>query len=145
MFELVNRTAATQATLDRFRDRPFAYGSADCMQMVAFHLRGMGHRLLLSKGGRYRTGLGAVRALTRAGYASLSEVLDRVPLERIAPAEALAGDVLCLPQEDGAPLEALAVALGNGRVLGWHADAPGAAVLQPLIYEHAWRVPCRKS
>lgn len=145
MHELIRRTAIAQATLDRFKDRPFAYGSADCVQMAAFHLRAMGHQVLLSKGGRYRSGVGAVRALDRAGYRSLSEALDAMALERIAPAAALTGDILSLPQEEGAPLEALAIALGNGRVLGWHADAPGAAVLQPVMYENAWRVTCRKS
>jgi hypothetical protein len=43
-----------------------------------------------------------------------------------------------LPGEDA--LDALVVALGNGRVLGWHPDAAGAEVLQPLAFESAWRV-----
>lgn len=145
MLELVRRAEIAQATLDRFKDRAFAYGSADCVQMAAFHLRGMGHQVLLSKGGRYRTGVGAVRALKRAGFNSLSEAIDAFHFERIAPAAALVGDILALPHEEGAQLEALAVALGNGRVLGWHPDAPGAAVLQPVMYEHAWRVPCPRS
>ncbi|MDF1506493.1 hypothetical protein [Roseisolibacter sp. H3M3-2] len=143
--ELVRRAEITQLTLDRFKERPFRFGAGDCVQMTAFHLRGMGHQVLLSKGGQYRTGLGAVRALRRAGFASLSEALDEMGLARIAPAAALTGDVLALPHEEGSPLEALTIALGNGRVLGWHAELAGAAVLQPVQFVTAWRVPWLRS
>lgn len=138
---LVRRTEITQATLDRFKDRPLAYGSADCVQKAAFHLRAMGHTVLLTKGGRYRSAIGAVRALHRAGYRSLCEALDAMVLERIAPASAWTGDILAMPPEEGARLEALGIALGNGRVTGWHPDSPGCAVLQPEQYLAAWRVP----
>lgn len=140
MNALVRRTEITQATLDRFRDRPLRYGSADCVQMAAAHLKAMGHRVLLSKGGRYQTAIGALRALRRAGFASLTEALDGQHLERIAPAAAWTGDIIAIPADEGAKLEALGIALGNGRVLAWHPDLPGAGVLQPLQYLAAWRV-----
>jgi hypothetical protein len=142
--EMVRRVAITQATLDRFKGRPFAWGSADCGQMVAYHLKAMGHRLLLSKWGRYRSAIGAAKAMKRAGFADLSAVLESLGLERIPAAAAIAGDVVRLPQEEGAAFEALTIALGNGRVLGFYGDE-GATVLQPVMFETAWRVTCRKS
>ncbi len=141
---LLARAEIAQATLDRFKGQPLAYGRHDCVQMAAFHLRACGYRVLLSKGGRYRSATGALRALRRAGYDDLFVALDDLGLVRVPPAAALVGDLLALPSEEAA-LPALTVALGNGRVLGWHPDAEGAAVLQPLAYEAAWRVECRKS
>lgn len=141
--EMIMRVEVTQATLDRFIGRPFVWGSADCGQLAAFHLKGMGHRLVLTKWGSYRSALGAAKAMKRAGYADLSAVLDGMGLDRIPPAAVLPGDVLALPHEESAVFEALTVALGNGRVLGFYGE--GAAVLQPLMFETAWRVPCRRS
>jgi hypothetical protein len=139
--ELTRRVAAAQATLDRYRDKGFAYGSGDCVQMAAFHLRRMGHVVVLSKGGAYRSALGAVKALRRAGHASIAAALDAHGLERIAPAAAIVGDIVALPAADGSPLEALTVALGNGRVIGWHVEVAGATVMQPVAFAAAWRVP----
>lgn len=136
--EMERRVAAAQATLDRFRDRPFRWGSADCARMVAWHLRKMGYRPALAKAGAYRTALSARAALKRLGHDSLADALDALGLVRIGAASAIVGDVLALPGDD--PLGALVVAVGNGRVVGWHEDAAGAAVMQPLIYGAAWRV-----
>jgi hypothetical protein len=58
-------------------------------------------------------------------------------LDRIAPAEAIVGDLLMLPGVDR--LGGLAIALGNGRVVAYHEDVAAAAVLQPLQYLAAWR------
>lgn len=137
--EMIRRADAAQATLDRFKDRPFALGSFDCVRMVAFHLRQLGHTPPLSKGGSYTTLLGAKRALRRAGHASLAAALDALGFPPIAPAEALVGDVVQLPAED--ELGALTIYVGNGRTLGYHQDVAGATVLQPLRFAGAWRVP----
>jgi hypothetical protein len=139
---LVRRTEITQATLDRFIGKSFAYGRADCVQMAAFHLKAMGHTVLLSKGGQYRSALGAGKAIRRAGYASLAEALDAMGLERIPPAAALPGDIIAIPT--AAKLECLMIVLGNGRALGWVDEVPEASVLQPVMYETGWRVPCLK-
>ena len=140
---LVRRTEITQATLDRFIGRAFAWGQADCAQLAAFHLRAMGHKVLLSKAGRYRSALGAAKALKRAGFANLTEALDAHGLEQIAPASALPGDIIAIPHDPKQP-EALMIVLTNGRVLGWVDDVEGAAVLQPVQYLRGWRVPCLK-
>jgi hypothetical protein len=138
MTELERRVAAAQATLDRFKDRPLKLGRDDCVRMVAFHLRKLGHKVVLPASGSYGTLRSALKELKTRGFASLADALDGMGFERIAPAAAAAGDVLMLPAVD--QLGSLVVALGNGRVVGYHEDARGAAVLQPVEFVAAWRV-----
>ncbi|WP_267433777.1 hypothetical protein [Sphingomonas sp. GM_Shp_1] len=133
----IRRTRAAQATLDQWSARPMRLGTSDCVRMTAAHLRRLGHKVKLPASGAYRTTRSALKALEERGYTSLADALDAMELERIAPAEAIVGDVLMLPAED--KLGALVVALGNGRVVGYHSDAVGAAVLQPVEYIAAWR------
>lgn len=136
---LERRAAATQQLLDDWTGRPFDWATqSHCLRLIVEHLRRMGYSPPLSKGGTFRTALGARSALKRAKVASLGEAVDLLKLPRIPPAAALIGDILELPGE--APFGALTVALGNGRVLGWHEEAEGAIVLQPLEYVAAWRV-----
>ena len=136
---LIRRRDAAQVTLDRYLDKPFRWGEFDCGRMVAHHLRQFGIPAGLGKAGRYTTAIGARRALQRLGVGSIAEQLDRLGLARIAPAAALIGDLIAMPSEG--PLDALAIAVGNGRVLGFHELTPGATVLQPLRVLDAWRVP----
>lgn len=138
MIEMIRRQQAAQATVDRFKGQPWQLGKNDCVRMAAFALRKMGHRPKLGKAGTYTTGAGALRALKRAGFNSLAEALDALGLARIPPAAALPGDIIMIPGE--APLDgALTVAVGNGRVLGYHEDATGAEVLHPVAFIAAWR------
>ena len=137
---MVRRRDAAQAALDRWSARPMRLGPSGCVRMVAAHLRKLGTKVRLPPSGSYRTVPGAMKALKAAGHASLAEALDAHGLERIAPAAAIVGDILMLPGVDR--LGALTIALGNGRVVGWHEDVPGGAtVLQPVDYVTAWRVP----
>jgi len=136
---LQRRRDAAQATLDRFKDQPFAFGKNDCVRLVAFHLRKLGYRPQLAKAGTYRTALSARRALERAGFGSLAEALDAIGLERIAPAAVIVGDVVQCEGDD--ELGALAVYVGNGRILGYSEDAAGAVVMQSLKIDLAWRAP----
>lgn len=135
---MIRRVAAAQATLDRFKGQPFMLGEADCARMTTFHLRQLKLRVQIAKAGSYKTPLSARRALIRAGFESLADALDKHGFARIPPAAAVVGDILALPAEDD--LGALCVALGNGRVLGWHPDAEGATVLQPTEFVAAWSV-----
>ncbi len=135
---MVRRVAAAQATLDRFKGRPFAFGRDDCARMAVFHLRQLGLKPKIAKAGSYSSLLGARRALARAGFASLAAAVDAQGLLRIPPAAAVVGDLLMLPGVD--ELGALVVAMGNGRVLGWHEDAAGATVMQPSDFVAAWGV-----
>ena len=131
------KVAAAQATLDRFKDVPFAFGSSDCAKLVAFHLRQLGYRPGMSKAGKYTTAVGARAALKRLGVKSIAEKLDAIGLERIAPAAVVAGDIV--QGASGDEFAALGVVLGNGRLVGFHEQAAGAAVLQIIDIAAAWR------
>ena len=135
---MLRRVAAAQATLDRFRDRPFAWGSDDCARMAVFHPRQIGLKPRIAKAGSYASMIGARRALARAGFATLAEAVDAQGLLRIPPAAAVVGDLMMVPGTED--FGALAVALGNGRVLMWHEDAAGACVCQPVAFVTAWSV-----
>ena len=139
MHELEKRRQAAQATVDRFKGAPLAYGKNDCVRLGAFALRKMGRTPQLGRAGSYRTALGAVRALKRAGHHSLEDAVDALGLERIAAAAALPADLILLPAE-GPFGGALTMAVGNGRVLGYHEDLEGADILQPVQFLAAWRV-----
>jgi hypothetical protein len=138
---LDRRVAATQQLLDAWKGRPFSWKTGShCVAMVAEHLRRMGYEPPLAQAGSFASPASAQRALKRVGVTTLSEAVDLMGLPRIASASALAGDIIELPGE--AP-GALGVALGNGRLLGWHPDAEGAVVVQPTAYIAAWRVDPR--
>ena len=135
---MIRRQQAAQATVDRFLDQPYELGKNDCVRLAAFALRKMGRRPQLGRAGSYSSTTGAVRALRRAGFATLAEAMDALGLDRIAPAAALPCDILLVPAEgpfDGA----LHVAVGNGRTISYHQDAIGATILQPIQYLAAWR------
>lgn len=136
---ILKRRDAAQATLDRFKDVPFKWGKNDCVRLVAFHLRKLGINPKLANAGSYGSLLGAKRALARAGFATIAEAVDSLGFERITPAAAAVGDIIEWPAEN--ELGALAIAVGNGRVVAYHQDAEGAAVLQLLQFVTAWRVP----
>ncbi|RIA37470.1 NlpC/P60 family protein [Hephaestia caeni] len=132
------RVAAAQATRDRFYGKPFKWGERDCGQLAKWHLRKIGCPFKpAARLPRYYSLLGAKKALAKLGHTNLIELMD-ANFERIPPAAALPGDVIAVPGEE---LGALSVYLGNGRVIGFHPDALGACVAQPVEYEAAWRVP----
>lgn len=135
---LLRRVEVAQGTLDRFRDKPFQWGTRDCSRMVAAHLRAMGYKVKLPPAGSYRSLRGATRALAAAGFGTVGEALDALGLLRIPPAAALPGDIIEWPSENH--LAALGIAVGNGRMVGFHPDARGATVLQPVEFVSAWRV-----
>lgn len=139
---LERRVAAAQLLLDAWKGRPFSWSAGHCIRLVAEHLKRMGYRPPLERAGSFSTAIGAGRAMRRAGVANLSDAVDLVPgLVRIAPAAALVADIVELEAEP--PFSALAVAMGNGRVLGFHQDLAGAGLLEPRSFVGAWRVDPR--
>ena len=136
------RVDATQKTLDRFRDRPFKPGAADCVQIVKFLCRELGRPLKFGRALNYKSLLSGRAVLRRLGFATLGEALDS-QFAQIAPAAALPGDIMEMPALDDPSvtgLAALVVYLGNGAVLGFHEIAVGAVVMrleEPAL--RAWR------
>lgn len=139
MIEAVRRQQAASATIARFRAQPLAYGKNDCVRLGAFVLRKMGRKVQLAKAGTYQSVRSARRALDRAGFATIADAIDAMGLQRIPPAAALPADLVLLPGE-GPFGGSLTMAVGNGRVFGYHEDVVGADILQPLEFVAAWRV-----
>lgn len=141
MHDLEHRRIVAEAAMARFRADPFQFGSRDCVRLGAFVLRKRRHRVQLGKAGSYSTALGARRALDRAGFATLEDALDSYALPRIGLLSTLPCDLVLIPGE-GPFGGALMMAVGNGRVFGYHEDLVGADVLQPdpSSYIGAWRV-----
>jgi hypothetical protein len=143
---MVRRVEIAQAALDKFRGAPFVWGKTDCARLAAFVLSEAGYKPRLSRFGSYKTERAALTALKSQGMSSMADALDSVDgLARIAPLGALPCDLITFPGPEG--WDALTVALGNGRVLGFHPEVnlSGCAVLG-TSFRHAlaaWSVkPC---
>lgn len=137
MTELERRAAATTATFERFNGQPLVLGKTDCARMIAFHLKQMGFRPSLLKGGSYSTEVGARRALMRLGVSSLSETMDRHFPRWDSAAQARLGDICCVAG-DGGMGDAMQVKLHRDRVLGFLDGACGELV--NIQHGVAWRV-----
>lgn len=134
---LVRRVEATQAIVDAWRGRPFVWGSADCARLAAAHLRALGWKPGLSRGGAYASALGAARAFRRAGFADAAEWIDDVGLMRIPLAAALPGDILGFRAPGQELGVGLAIAVGNGRAFAFmdngDGQGPRAHVFPPIL------------
>lgn len=138
--ELIRRNEALVKTQARFAGKPFRLGENDCVKLARFHLRMMGHRKLPSTG-HYSTAAGAVRALRKTGHSTLAALMDAL-LEPIAPAMALAGDLVMPPSDpeaEAAEIGTVMVMVGAGKYLGWHPEHDRLAVMSLLAIEKAWR------
>lgn len=138
MTPLERRHAAIEATMIRFRDRPFAWGKVDCAKVAAFHLKHLGHKILIIKAGSYSSQLGATRALKRLGYATMAETLDGLGLAQISPARMVLGDLAEV--EAAAQLGAIGLYAGNGNLFCFHEDHPGLVAFAPAKILRAWSV-----
>ena len=136
--DLAARRDATRRTVERFAGHPFAWGQYDCGKMVIAHLRLMGRRPVLGPCGSWKTMAGAHRFARRHGGSGSACLDGWMPGSRIIPAQAIIGDIVEMPGEE--PFGAFGVCVGNGRVLAYHEDAEGAAIIQPGQYLAAWRV-----
>jgi hypothetical protein len=132
---LILRQEALRATIARFQGKPFVWGTTDCWIMTRAHLRALGERPPATP--RYRTALGAKKALKLRGFDSMADAIDSI-LPRISPAEMLPGDVAAVEGVEG--LDALVICAGH-KVFGWHeeADGPVFIVPKPGALTIAWR------
>lgn len=131
------RLRAAQGCIDRFAGKPYEPGKRDCAQMARHCLHLLGRRVGQGKLPHYKSELGGVKALKQLGFNSLIEAVDGFGLKRIPALAALQGDLVALPTEH--PLGALAVAVGNGRLLAYLDGEAGAVVIEAKAYECAWR------
>lgn len=125
--DLLRRQEATQATLDKYRKRPFDWKEGTtCVHMLRFHLVKMGHRPEPMP--RIRSLIAAKRALAERGCTNTADLLDKQPgLMRISPAQMLLGDLAVVGSADG--LGSVLVCAGAHKLLGWREDADGLVVL----------------
>lgn len=138
MHEGLRRQQATQATLDKFKGKAVDWQRGiHCVRLAHFHLRQMGHRPPTLP--RLRSALAAKREMQRRGWDDVAAMLDAIGLQRIPPAAMLLGDLAVGPADE--LFGAIGVCAGPLRLLGWHEDAPGLAVLDTDLSQltGAWR------
>lgn len=142
MNELQLRVAATQATERRFAGRPFDWSKqATCIHLFRFHAAQMGHQLPIVP--RFRSALGAKRALLAQGVETLPELIDKF-FPRIPASEMRTGDVAVFPGEEGG-MSGLMVYGQLRAVFGFHAYSDGCSFARLSdegfrLCEGAWRV-----
>lgn len=135
MSNLLQRQAATQKTMDRYRKKKFDWRKrATCVHLVRFHLREMGHKPPPIP--EIHSALGAAKALKARGWENVGDMMDSL-LPEIPPAAMQLGDIAMLQAGDS--IGALVINVG-GKVMGWHDDAAGLVVMDALKIEKAWRV-----
>lgn len=139
MTDMLKRAAATQACMDRFAFKAVEPGKRDCGKLAAHAMGKMGRSAKLLNASRHTTWAGALRYLSKVGVKDLVALIDKMGLERIAPAAALPGDIIALPSDDGFGCS-LAVALDNGRVLALNAATGLIEPMIPHLFVCAWRV-----
>ncbi|MBB4859471.1 hypothetical protein HNO88_002800 [Novosphingobium chloroacetimidivorans] len=138
--KLLERVQNTQKTIDEFYGQPFSWGSADCAILAARHLENMGFETVREKARNYTTEIGARRAMTALGCASMEDFVDQYGFARIPPASALPGDLVGFPGgEDERPWTALGVMVDSGEHLIGFAN--GEVMRGPShVCTVAWRV-----
>lgn len=144
--QYLQRVEAANATVSKFKGKRLKWGSVDCLQIAAYCLRKLGHQKPTGGIRPYKTSSGALRSFREAGYADLIEAVDAYGLVSIAPAMAMAGDLIAYPAI-GFGGYGLGIALGDNKMLGL-ATIP-ATPLEPehtlvdvgaiWAASHAWR------
>lgn len=125
--DLLRRQTATNATLGKFRNKPFDWKAGfTCVHLARFHLRAMGHKV--PKLPPIRSALGARRALDVRGWPDVSAMLGEF-LPRIAPAGMLLGDLAVIEQDEELAMGAVLVSVAPHKLAGWDARAEKLAVI----------------
>ena len=120
----------------RSRERqPFVWGTNDCALFAADAALAMtGHDFAAPFRGRYKTGLGAMKALRSNGAEDLAAYLTQALGAPIAPALARRGDVVLFEAEGG---PALGVVIGGQAAA---AGRDGITWVPASRWQQAWRV-----
>ena len=129
---------AAQAFADEWTGWDFEYGTTDCA-CAAVAMRGYaGLPSPINLAGRYKTPIGAVRAIKKLGHSGLVDAIGSF-LTPITPASALPGDVLGYPAEE--PFDvALAIKLNGVRALAIHPETRTWEHASIEFATHAWRI-----
>ncbi|WP_293826014.1 hypothetical protein [uncultured Brevundimonas sp.] len=138
------RAEAAQACRDRFVGKTYdPRHNRDCIKLAGHAAHKMGRRVSLTKGLRYSTEAGGLKAMKKLGFKSLLDAVDAaLPDSRIPPAMARPGDIIALKADDaGAFGCALTVAFDNGRVIGF-VNGIGAVcrIDDPSAFITAWSI-----
>jgi hypothetical protein len=136
--EPVRRRDATNATIERYKGKAFDWGKGvTCVHLTRAHLRNMGRRPPSVP--RFRSALAAKRAMAERGWSDVPEMLDSL-LPRIAPAQAVLGDVMALEGEGG--MGAICICAGPRRAFGWFEGEEKPVMVEPDMAKviGAWRV-----
>lgn len=135
--DYIRRIEAALATKTAFEGKPLDYKSVDCLRIADYCLRQLGHKKPTKGVRKYSSQLGAVRALKASGHANLVEAVNGYGLEPIAPAQAIAGDIIAYAGEEFGGY-ALGVSIGDNKFLGIGPDGiVGAAEIWAASF--AWR------
>ena len=135
--EAVRRKQATEATVARYRAKPFSWAQGrTCVHLARQHLRNMGRTVPTLP--RFRSALAAKRALEAGGWSDVCQMLDSF-LPRIPPAAMALGDIAALPGEGG--LHGIVIDVGPRRVFGWAEGEETPKMLEPDVTKiiGAWR------
>ncbi|MGU3455569.1 DUF6950 family protein [Brevundimonas sp. M1A4_2e] len=127
---LQRRMKAAQATRKRFQGLAYEPGKRDCPKMALHVLHGLRIKVQFAKGLKWRNEAEGLRALKALGFANLIEAIDSLGFARIAPARALAGDLVAL--ETDHEVGCISVAMGNSNYLAFTDHSPNAEVLTGL-------------
>jgi len=135
--EVVRRQRATQATKSKFENKSMAWErEVTCVHLARFHLAKMGHKL--PKMPRVKSLLGAKKALKENGWKDTAAMLDSF-LEPIPPAAMRMGDVAVMQDDSGMGAVVISLGMGWSKVMGWHEDVEGLAVMDVKEFIGAWR------
>lgn len=121
------RQRAADACRVRFHEKPYKPGTRDCPLLALHDLRHVGVMVPWAKGLKWKTEAEGLRVLKSLGFRNLIDAVDSLGLPRIAPAAALAADLIALPTSH--QLGALAVCMGNGNLLAFTDQSPNAEML----------------
>ena len=135
---VLDRMVAAQAFADEWTGRAFEWGVTDCAcaPVAVRHYAGLSSPINLA--GRYKTPVGAVRAIKKLGHSGLVDAIGSF-LTPIAPASALPCDVLGYPSDE--PFDvSLSIKLNGVRALAIHPETLTWEHAGIDFATHAWRI-----
>ena len=130
-----------EAFIAEKRDRPFVWGQQDCCLFAADWVLAVTQiDPAQAFRGKYRTELGAKRALKRAGFNAIEEIANDRFGKSLAPLQLSRGDIALVMNHINEPT--LAIVWGS---MVWVMTPNGVSHLAVELIVKGWRVSCRQS